>query len=454
MLYSYLLTEKLFSLESQPTPPTKKKRFAYKLYLDTILLLTDVASAVEMRGHGRPLLDNRFIKTILADEKIKSLRARGRSDADGELPPALIARLAAAVKDSAIFKNYVKSAGLDSVDDIRVWHDIYNHIIAPDAELNRIVALRPDYSMRGVERAKELMTDTFANFSSSQDHISDALKSLRISLDKAHELYYRLLLLPIELTALQGQKLDAARHKYIVTSDDLNPNMRFVENECVARLASLEKLQSFADAQKISWLPNDHLLMNSLLKAITSSDIYKEYMAAPSTDFSTDCALWKNLFKHVILENEDLREALEDKSVFWNDDLDIIGTFVIKTLRRVEEGDAMPLMPMYKDEEDARFASELFTAVVKNKEEYRAMINDVVNSDSWDMDRLAFMDVVITMTAIAELLNFPKIPVTVTINEYIEMAKSYSTTKSGYFINGLLASIVRRLKADGALHKD
>ena len=177
-------------------------------------------------------------------------------------------------------------------------------------------------------------------------------------------------------------------------------------------------------------------------------------MDAPVTDFKTDCEFWRNLMKQVVLPSPTLQEYMEDKSVFWNDDLEIIGTFVLKTLKRVEDGKMdSAIMAMFKDDEDARFGPELLTKVLMKKDSLRSMINSAVNGRAWDSERLAFMDVVIIMTALAEIMGFPKIPVTVSINEYIEIAKTYSTAKSGAFVNGVLATIVGQLQEEGKLIK-
>ena len=283
---------------------------------------------------------------------------------------------------------------------------------------------------------------------------SDALKTLRHSLEKAHELYFWLLLLPVELTNLREQQIDINRHKFITTEEDINPNLRFVENELIERLRQSALFNEYVEDKKISWMPNDRIIISNLLKLIMESDIYNEYMNAPSTDIHSDCEFWRNIYKHIIFNNPDFLETLEEKSVFWNDDLNIIGTFVLKTIKRFEDNPDQAIMSMFKDDEDAIFGDELFKATVKNKEEYRSYINEFVKKDSWDSERLAFMDVVIILTAIAEILNFPKIPIKVSVNEYIEMAKAYSTPKSGAFINGILASIINSLKREGKLLKN
>lgn len=453
LLYSYLLIEKDFSLENQPTPPTKEKRFAYALYMDILVLMTEIARKITRRGGGLPLYDNnRFIRNVEADEKIRSLISRYR---EGSFPLATVAdEIADKVKESGLYKNYLKKKDDAASGDVRIWKDIFDQIIASDSSLLACASQMENYSMRGIDRMRELMSATFTRFLSSQVHVADAVHQLEESLDKARELYFRMLLLPVELVNLRDLQIQENMQKYLPTDEDRNPNMRFVENEFVMRLREIGELNEFVEKNKISMMADERITLENLLKAIIDSDIYKDYMCFPATDFASDCNLWRNLYKHVIFCNEDFLEALEDKSVFWNDDLQIIGTFVLKTLKRIEEGHADVILDKYKDEEDARFGKELFSATVRGKEEYRSYINEFVNKTSWDTERLAFMDVVITETAIAELLNFPKIPTSVTVNEYIELAKSYSTSRSGSFVHGLLGSIIARMREEGKLLKE
>lgn len=453
MLYSYLLTEKLFMLESQPTPPTKEKRFAYKLYLDMLTLMIDISDSVEVKGKKYlPLKDNRFIKILFNDEKIKSNLAKNRID---PYPYAeLVGHFADKIKDSAIFKNYVKSQETGMLEDLKVWQDIFSLILVPNKSLNDIISQQENFSMRGLERMREIMNTTFLNFSMSQDNLYDAIKTLRVSLDKAYELYYWLLLLPIELTNLREQQIDANKHKFLPSEDDLNPNLRFVENKFVEKLRNSDKFNEYVEKSKLCWNPENRILLNILLKNIMDSDIYCEYMNVDSSDLKSDCEFWRNIFKTIIFESSDLEEVLEEKSVFWNDDLDVVGTFVLKTIKKIETESDEFILPKFKDEEDSRFGEELFQYVIKNKEEYREYIGEFVKRESWDADRLAFMDVVLIQTSLAEILNFPKIPVNVSLNEYIELAKYYSTPKSGLFINGILGAIIAKLRADKRLMKE
>lgn len=454
MLYSYMLQEKNFMIESQPVPPTKEKRFAYTLYLDTLVLMIRIAESITGRGGERRLYDTRFISTIRNDEKIRSLLQKYRVERfplEGVLPA-----LTEKIKESGLYKLLLKKdRNENNNSDITFWKDALNTIILRDSTYNRLIERFDNFSVRGVERMAEIMNDTFVNILSSQGHLPEALKWLGKSMDAARELYFRFLLLPVELTEMREKDIDDNRHKYIVTEEDINPNMRFVENQFVTALKANDDFNNYVTSHKLSWLPEDETMLRSLLRTIMESELYKDYMEFPVTDMHLDCEFWRNVFKHIIFDNTGFLETLEDKSVFWNDDLETIGTFLLKTIKRFDDKDSQQaIMPMYKDEEDACFGRELFTAVIRNKSDYKEYIDMFVNKESWDSDRLAFMDVVILQTALAEILNFPKIPTTVSINEYIEIAKSYSTPKSGQFVHGLLGAIIAKLREEGKLTKE
>ena len=289
--------------------------------------------------------------------------------------------------------------------------------------------------------------------SKSDMRMQDALKELRKSLDKAYELYHYLLLLPVELTRLQELRIDNARNKYLPTPEDLNPNMKFVENRFVAKMRQSEMMQEFLKTTPLSWRKNDIYLRLTLDK-ILNSDIYKAYMETPQSDLASDCELWKDLMKKVIFPDDELCDVLEEESVYWNDDLETIGTFVLKTIRRFADDGYDKLLPQFKDEEDSRYSERLFRNAAEHESEYMALIDKFVVKDSWDTERLAFMDVVILLTAIAEVENEPSVPTKVTLNEYIEISKYYSTTTSGAFVNGILNSIINYLKKEGLLNKE
>lgn len=283
--------------------------------------------------------------------------------------------------------------------------------------------------------------------------IEDAKNELNKSLDKAYELYNGIFVLLCDLTRLQELRLDNARNKYLPTEEDLNPCTRFVDNELVKKLRENNDLREYLKENPISW-QDDDIFLRILLDKIINSDIYRDYMQAETTDFKTDCEFWRDVLKKIIFVDEDFMELLESKSVYWNDDLGSMSTFVLKTLKRIEEGISDELLPMYKNDEDKIFGEKLFLLTLRHKVEYNELIDKFVQTDNWDSERIAFMDRVIMRVAIAEVLNFESIPTTVTLNEYIEIAKYYSTLKSSQFVNGILNSVINNLKFEGKLLKN
>ena len=283
--------------------------------------------------------------------------------------------------------------------------------------------------------------------------LSTALKDLESSLAKTYELYHYLLRLPVELTHIQEMRLDEARNKYMPTEEDLNPNMKFAGNRLVAALADNEQLRQFADEHTVTW-NDDPILERLLLDKILKSELYQEYMADEDDSMTGDCLLWQQLMKQVIVPDENMADAIEQRSLYWTeDDVDMTVQFVNKTLRRLAEGAEDAVLPMYKDEEDSQFGRELFTATVSLMPENNALIDELVLSSRWDKNRIVLMDRIIMCAALAEVRTFDKIPTAVTLNEYIELAKNFSTPASGKFVNGILNNAVNRLLKDGIIFK-
>ena len=185
-------------------------------------------------------------------------------------------------------------------------------------------------------------------------------------------------------------------------------------------------------------------------------------MALEESDFATDANFWREIMRNIVFSSDELADALENRSVFWNDDLAIMSTFALKTIKRsyspaadedsVDVG-RIVLLPKFMNEADERFGAELFEYVVNNREQYRAYVDRFINPEQWDTERLAYMDIVVLLTAIAEIINYPSIPVPVTLNEYIEIANDYSTPRSGQFVNGILSSVIKLLEQEGVINK-
>ena len=283
--------------------------------------------------------------------------------------------------------------------------------------------------------------------------LGNALKDLDACLNKTYELYHYLLRLPVELTHIQEMKLDEARNKYMPTQEELNPNMKFVNNRLVKALSDNEQLQQFAQENNITW-NDDPIFERLMLDKVIKSDVYNEYMADEEDSMTSDSLLWQQLMKTVILPDELMAETIEQRSLYWTeDDMDLIGQFVCKTFRRIAEGEDDAIMPMFKDEEDGEFGKDLFSATVTQMPENNALIDELVQDSRWDKDRIVLMDRIIMLSALAELRTFDKIPTAVTLNEYIELAKNFSTAGSGQFVNGILNNAVKKLRKDGVILK-
>lgn len=292
----------------------------------------------------------------------------------------------------------------------------------------------------------------YAYYKNSGKSLKAAEDEVFFSLSKAYDLYNQMLLLMVAVTHYEADRISFLSMKVRPTESDRNPNLKFVNNRFVAQLESNEQLVKFAEKSKFNWVDNSDFLRR-LLDRIVQSDAYQEYMSCETSSYEQDKELWRKLYKQFVFDNEELDALLEEQSLYWNDDKFIVDTFVVKTIKRFEEenGAGQQLLPEYKDSADMEFASNLFRSAVVNAEEYRALMSSC--SKNWDMQRLAFMDVVVMQVAVAEILNFDDIPLSVTLNEYVEIAKHYSTARSGSFVNGMLDSIIKKLRQENKLEK-
>lgn len=293
----------------------------------------------------------------------------------------------------------------------------------------------------------------YAFYQKENTNLRDMEKEFIESLEKSYELYHYLLLLMNDITYYAEKRIDQKRNKYLPTEEDIHPNTRFIDNRFVAQLRENHALDHYVSAHKLSWDHHEQLI-KTLFEQISTSPAYIEYMQADSCDYEADKEVWRKIFKQTLNNGSDLAEALEEDCIYWNDDLDIVITFVIKTIKRFEQakGADQELLPMFKDNDDKLFALKLFRAAIQNGEEYRQMITSSVKN--WELERLAMMDLIILQIALAEILEVEEIPLNVSFNEYIDLAKVFSTEKSGTFINGTLDHLVQQLKKDNKLFKN
>ena len=292
---------------------------------------------------------------------------------------------------------------------------------------------------------------TYAYYQNGNKNIDTAEKELFFSLSKAYDLYNYMLALMVAVNkeATRRNEVLVQRAKREGTAE---PSQKFVLNRFAIQLAENIQLNEFMSTQKSGWDENASFV-SSLLEKIEQSDIYQDYMNSTDDSYDADRELWRKLYRTFIQDNDEIDSILEDMSLYWNDDKTIVDTFVLKTIKRFDEqnGAKQELLQEWDSEEEKDFARKIFRAAILNADEYQRAMSEA--SRNWDFSRLAFMDIILMQIAIAEMMTLPNIPISVTINEYVEIAKFYSTPKSAGYINGMLDAIARNLVESGRLAK-
>lgn len=292
---------------------------------------------------------------------------------------------------------------------------------------------------------------TYAYYQNGHHNMDTAEKELLFSLSKAYDLYNYLLGLIVAITQEERRRVDIATRRAEREGTE-TPSQRFAFNKFATQLEENKQLNLFMEDKKMSW-ENDVEAVRKLCDQIEQSPLYQEYMMSDAEEYETDRELWRRIYRTLIQGNEDLDAILEEKSLYWNDDKEIVDTFVLKTIKRFDPANKADqvLLPEYDDTEDREYALKLFRSTILNADTYQRYMSET--SRNWNFSRLAYMDVVLMQIAIAEMLTFPNIPISVTINEYVDLAKLYSTPKSGGYINGMLDAIARHLVDTGRLLK-
>lgn len=461
MLYSFMLSQSEFHLMPEPdAEASRDKKFAYGVYSRMLWLIPSISGiatgtkSIYNTAAVKSLRESTLPRMLGSNDAIRTM-VRRLADSMKAIEP-LLPKLSSIVTSSGAYRSYTHTANRGLADDVRLW-SLMLKVIADDADFIETLRSDADFTLIGLKNGVDAAIATLRGIADTRSVVARAEADLQKSLDQAYLLYNSLLCLPLSLVAEQERRLENARNKYLPTDADLNPNLRFVENKFVKAIGTSERLDNFFADNPFKW-DDDPVFVRSLLDRITASQAYAEYMAdGREPSFADDAELWRKLFKTVILPGDDLAEMLESKSVYWNDDIEIIGTFVLKTIKRIASDEHFDdhILPQFKDDEDAKFGAELFRSAVEHRDEYRAMIDSfILDHNSWDPERLALMDIVIMLAAITEIVDFPQIPIPVTLNEYIEIANSYSTPRSGQFINGILYSVVNKLKEEHIINKE
>jgi N utilization substance protein B len=287
----------------------------------------------------------------------------------------------------------------------------------------------------------------YAYYKTGREDMKRSEKELHFNIEKAYELYHYLLLLAVDLVLYAESRIEIARNKRIPTQEDLHPNTRFLENKLITQLRNNEQLMRFVDQHKLNWA-NYPELIKDIYKRLVESDEYSNYMDAEELTYSDDKRLLTFIYTHLVFSSDLLASIMEEQSIYWNDDLEFITSMIVKTFKKFKEEDGpdKALMDLYKNKEDKDYVVELYRQTIIHRDEYVEYIKK--NTRNWDLDRIAFMDILIMQIAIAELVAFPSIPTKVTLNEYLEISKFYSTSKSNVFINGVLDKVVMQLKEE------
>jgi transcription antitermination protein NusB len=304
---------------------------------------------------------------------------------------------------------------------------------------------------RRLLRIKALMA-LYAFNRREDDNLARAETELMFSIGKTYDLYHQLLLLILDIADIASEKIDFGLQKKMPTPEDLRPQRRFVDNSVIAQLRKNENLNKYLSTNKLSWVNHAHIPRMMYSKMI-SWNIYQEYMNSDVHNYTADKKFIIKIITDLFLNSEDLHSCLEEQSIYWNDDIEYVTAMLEKTLKKfkADSGVNTALMPLFKNEEDEEFVKVLFRKAVLYSDNYSELIDK--NTTNWEVERIALMDILVMRLALTEIIEFPEIPVKVTLNEYIEIAKYYCTSKSSTFVNGILDNIVKEIREKGLFNK-
>ncbi|MBN2891169.1 MAG: transcription antitermination factor NusB [Bacteroidales bacterium] len=305
---------------------------------------------------------------------------------------------------------------------------------------------------RRIIRIKVLQT-LFAYYSGALSSLQEAENDLKYAFDRAYDLYFFLLLLVIELRDLADNKLSKAKKKFLPTDLDLNPNTKFVNNKLIVQLKENNHLNLYLKDRKYTWTKDPDLL-KEIYEEFIKTDAYTEYLASDDNSYKADKNIIESFFIDFLFNSETLYSALEEESIYWVDGIDYVLKKIAKSISKFSIGDDMTkkLLLKFKNSDDLEYGLKLLHKSILKKDEFSVVVQD--NIVNWDFDRISFIDKIILQLAVTELIEFDEIPIKVTLNEYIELAKWYGIPKkSSNFVNGILDKIVKDLKEKDKIKK-
>ncbi len=298
----------------------------------------------------------------------------------------------------------------------------------------------------------KIMQVVYAWLNDEAGDLNKSEKSLWFNIDKTYDLYHYLMLLLLEVRKYAQERIDIASNKILPTYEDLNPNTRFVQNRVLLQLNENLSLAQHVARKKLSWANNDEVV-KKLYYAITGSDYYKKYMSLPEITYAEEKQLIVDILTKEYESLDLMYHVLEEQNIFWNDDIEFVISMILRTIDRFKENnnEGGNMLPLFKNDDDREFAKNLFRKIILRYDQYKTLIEKYTKN--WEIDRIALMDIQLMVMAITEMVEFPEIPIKVTLNEYIELAKYYSTNKSNEFINGILDKIIVELKDNKTIVK-
>lgn len=295
------------------------------------------------------------------------------------------------------------------------------------------------------------MQSLYAYSQSENENLKAEEKFLLKSMDEMYDLYLLLLDLIVEIKDHAEDYLEKSQQKHLPSEEDVDPNRKFVNNELIAQLKQNRSLNIELETRKLNNWKNDDEYVEILWAEIRNSDRYREYMTTRTSSFKEDKEFVIAIFREIIAPNEKLYDYLEDKKITWVDDLPLVNTAIVKMLQKASEGKDQALTRLFKSSDDKDYAVELFRKTLLNDTSLAQEMEG--KTPNWDKERIADLDTILIKMAICEFLKFPSIPVKVTINEYLEVAKEYSTPKSSIFINGVLDKLSKEYSENNQLNK-
>lgn len=287
----------------------------------------------------------------------------------------------------------------------------------------------------------------YANTKNEGNSINNSDKELMFSLEKSNDLFYSILLLLTEIKDHAEHRIDLGKNKRFPSEQEINPNTKFIDNPVLKKLEENLQFKSYVSSHNLSW--NDlQETPRIYFDRLQEKDFYKEYMAAEGQTFQDHKKFILDIVTQLLVNNDDFYSTLEEQSIYWNDDLDFVFSMTIKTIKKIKENDDeyASIRKLFTSDDEVEFAKTLLRKTLVKQVELREIVkSNIVN---WDVDRIASIDILIMTLALCEIIDFPSIPVKVTFDEYIDLAKFYSTRKSSEFINGVLDKIVKKLKEE------